>query len=138
MKFTRIYLPSLVVILFIQLVACSNTDKNTVDEKQNVEELNKEIKSNKDWQQNSDLIAREYFTKLYPNCKMENMTVATNWEDNFLKVSVVEQPSSDSDLQASKLILVFQRPMGILRVEEIKHTWKCKNRAAFSAEPCSE
>ena len=128
----------ILILLALTLVQCGESKKASLYAEGDVDALNKEIKANKEWHLNSDLIARQYFSRLYPDFVNENINVATAWKDNYMHVSITEDPSSDVQLQAARVQLVFQRPMGILRVEKIKHSWKCKNKPVFSAEPCSQ
>jgi hypothetical protein len=120
------------------MVSCAKENKGTLYKAEDVESLNAQIEANTDWQLNSDLIAREYFAQLYPNFKNEYLTVSTNWKDSLLHVTLTEDPSSFADYEAAKVVIIFQRPMGVHRVEKIKHSWKCRGRSVFSGQACKQ
>jgi hypothetical protein len=127
----------LFILISVSLgLGCGKTESKNLYKMEDVEPLNQQIRSTPDLQLDADKIARLYYSQLYPNFNNTNLTVSTRWKDNYLFVELVEVSVSDPEIEAIKVAIVFDRPMGRLHVHEIKHSWKCKYKSVFSGEPC--
>jgi len=105
-----------------------------------IEALNNEIKANDEINQNPYGIAMYYYSTLYENYKLANITANTTSKYGNIIVEIIETKVEDVDIEAIKVKVIFDRPMGTYHVREIRHSWKCKNpdkETKFSAENCN-
>jgi hypothetical protein len=123
-------------VLFVVSGACTKTEKANLYKSEDVESINQQIRNNEELHQDADKVARLYYSQQYPKFNNANLTVSSSFKENYLYVELVEKNLADGAIDAVKLTLVFDRPMGRLKVHKIKHSWKCKNKSLFSAEPC--
>ena len=130
----------IIPVVFFSLVffSCNKKKEGTLFKVEDASIVQDIIESNPEHENNSDQIARLYYAQIYPEFKNENLTVSTTWKDNYLHVELQETLSNSPDMEAVKVIVVYHRPMGKLKVHQVKHAWKCKGKLTFSAEPCTE
>lgn len=129
--------------MLILISACQNKTENVQDQgeawkqAESMRAVQVIIEQNPEDETNPDKIARLYYEDQYPNFRNEKLTVSTSYNNNLLQVLLHETEVRDSLLDEVKLTVLFHRPMGKLQVAGVRHSWKCKGKEIFSAEPCT-
>lgn len=125
------------IIFFIALMqSCGTKNENKMYLLEETTEFNQYIRQTDSIQYDPYKIALMYFKTKYPKPIQKNILTKMEWKEDWLHVDLVENNRQDSDKKAVKITLIFNRPMGVYQVHEIRHSWMCRNSVLFAAEDC--